>query len=83
MKIVQMDRLDFSDHFSYIIYLIWSYGWFSMIFRSFNYFLKFSELYLIQKMSYGVSTTSLWRQQVNWPGPGQTWRVGSTRQWHS
>ena len=25
MKIVQMDRLDFSDHFSYIICLIWSY----------------------------------------------------------
>ena len=25
MKTVQMDRLDFSDHFSYIICLIWSY----------------------------------------------------------
>ena len=41
MKPLQMDRLNFSDHFSYIICLIWSYGWFSMIFRSFGYFLEF------------------------------------------
>ena len=34
-------------------------------------------------MSYGVSTTSLWRQQVNWAAPGQTWPVGSTGQGQS
>ena len=44
MKMVQMDRLDFSDHFSYINYFIWSYGWISMNFRSFRHFLEFSEL---------------------------------------
>ena len=26
MKMVQMDSLNFSDNFSYINYLIWSYG---------------------------------------------------------
>ena len=41
MKPLQMDRLNFSDHFSYINLCIWSYGWFSMIFRSFGYFLEF------------------------------------------
>ena len=41
MKPLQMDRLNFSDHFSYINLCIWSYGWFSMIFRSFDYFLEF------------------------------------------
>ena len=43
MKPLQMDRLNFSDHFSYINLYIWSYGWFSMIFRSFNYFLEIPE----------------------------------------
>ena len=43
MKPLQMDRLNFSDHFSYINLCIWSYGWFSMIFRSFNYFLEIPE----------------------------------------
>ena len=41
MKPLQMDRLNFSDNFSYIIYLIWSYGWISMNFWSLNYFLEF------------------------------------------
>ena len=35
MKIVQMDRLDFSDHFSYINLFILSYRLFSMIFLKF------------------------------------------------
>ena len=34
-------------------------------------------------MNYGVSTTSLWRQQSQLGAPGQTWPVGSTGQWHS
>ena len=41
MKMVQMDRLDFSDHFSYIICLISSYGWIYMNFWSLYYFLEF------------------------------------------
>ena len=44
MKMVQMDSLNFSDNFSYINYLIWSYGWISMNFRSFGHFLEFPEL---------------------------------------
>ena len=43
MKPLQMDRLNFFDNFSYIIYLIWSYGWISMNFWSLNYFLEFPE----------------------------------------
>ena len=38
---LQMDRLNFSGNFSYIIYLIWSYAWISMNFWSLNYFLEF------------------------------------------
>ena len=41
MKPLQMDRLNFSDNFSYINYFIWSYGWISMIFRSFKHFLEY------------------------------------------
>ena len=65
MKTVQMDRLDFSDHFSYIIYLIWIYRLISMNFWSLNHFLEFPGLFLIQKIVNRVSTTSLWRQ--HWP----------------
>ena len=43
MKSFQMDRLNFSDNFSYINYFIWSYGWISMFFRSFKHFLEFPE----------------------------------------
>ena len=32
-------------------------------------------------MIYGVSTTSLWRQQSQLGAPGQTWPVGSIGQW--
>ena len=35
------DSLEFYDLFSYINYFIWSYGLFSMIFRSFGHFLEF------------------------------------------
>ena len=45
MKPLQMDRLNFSDNFSYINYFIWSYGWISMIFRSLNCFLEFPRLF--------------------------------------
>ena len=55
--------LAFFDDFSYINYFILSYGLISMIFRSFNYFLKFSELFKIQKNNYCVSVTSQRRQQ--------------------
>ena len=48
MKMVQMDRFDFSDNFSYINYLIWSYGLFSMIFRSLGHFLEFSDISKIE-----------------------------------
>ena len=48
MKMVQMDFLNFSDNFSYIIYFIWSYGWISMIFRSLYYFLEFSDISKIE-----------------------------------
>ena len=58
MKPVQMDRLDFSDHFSYIICLIWSYGLISMNFRSFGHFLNFLNN-KNPKMSYCISTASL------------------------
>ena len=44
MKIVQMDRLNFSDNFSYINYFNLSYGWISMIFWSLNHFLEFPDL---------------------------------------
>ena len=40
MKMVQMDSLNFSDNFSYINYLIWGYGWISMIYWSLGHFLK-------------------------------------------
>ena len=36
---------EFSDNFSYINYLIWSYGWISMNFRCFRHFLEFPELF--------------------------------------
>ena len=49
MKMVQMDRLDFSDHFSYINYFIWSYGWISMIFRSLGNFLDFLNYFKSRK----------------------------------
>ena len=68
MEIVQMDSLNFSDNFSYIIYLVWSYGWFYIIFRSLGYFLKFINHFLIyfnSRNTYCVSIASLWRQQVN------------------
>ena len=70
MRMVQMDRLDFSDH-SYIIYFIWSYRLFSMIFRSLGYFLDFPELVLIQKMINDISIVSLLRQQVSRVDRGQ------------
>ena len=65
---VQMDRLDFSDNFSYINYFIWSYRLISMNFRSFSYFLEFSDISkieIIQKRVYCVSTASCLRQQVS------------------
>ena len=83
MKMVQMDSLNFSDNFSYINYLIWSYGWISMIFRSFSYFLEFPELFLNPENTYCVSMTLAWRQQVNWAVLGQTWPVGPTGQCNS
>ena len=76
MKPVPMDRLDFSDHFSYIIYSILSYSLFSMNFRSFKHFLEFPELVLIQKMINDISIVSLLRQQVSRVDQGQTWLVG-------
>ena len=54
-----MDSLHFSDDFSYIIYFILSYGLISMNFRSFNYFVEFSELLKIQKSI----TASAWRHR--------------------
>ena len=59
MKMVQMDSLNFSDNFSYIIYLIWSYGWISMNFRSLYNFLEFSEFILNPENDL---TASAWRQ---------------------
>ena len=85
MKMVQMDSLNFSDNFSYIICFIWSYGWFYMIFRSLGYFLKFINHFLIyfnSRNTYCVSIALVWRQQVNRRCCWSTWRVGATRQWH-
>ena len=47
MKIVQMDRLDFSDHFSYIICLIWSYRIKVMNFLKFKLYSGISYIRLI------------------------------------
>ena len=41
MKPVQMDRMDFSDHFSYINLFILSYRLFSMIFEVCDHFWNF------------------------------------------
>ena len=60
MKMVQMDSLNFFDNFSYINYLIWSYGWISMIFRSFSYFLKLINHFRIYLNS-RTNTASAWR----------------------
>ena len=72
MKMVQMDRLDFSDQFSYINYFILSYGRIYMNFRSFNCFLEFPGLIKTPENIYRVSMTIALRQQVNWVDPGQT-----------
>ena len=75
MKPLQMDILDFSDHFSYITYFIWSYRLISMIFQSFGYFLEFPnhlELEIIQENDYIAIIASCRRQQINRAGPGQT-----------
>ena len=67
-----MDSLDFSDHFSYIIYFILSYRLFSMIFRSFEHFLEFPELIKIQK-------NGLLRQHdIGVTSAGQLGRPGQT-----
>ena len=41
-----MDRLDFSDHFSYINLFNLSYTLFSMIFRSIGYFSEINKSYM-------------------------------------
>ena len=58
MKLVQMDRLNFSDNFSYINYFIWSYRLISMNFWSFKHFLEFSDLLLNKKIPANVFMTS-------------------------
>ena len=44
MKPLHMDRLNFSDNFSYINYFNLSYGWISMNFWSLYHFLEFPDL---------------------------------------
>ena len=69
MKMVQMDRLDFSDHFSHINYFHWSYRLFSMTSLSLNTFLEFPGLFLIQKILIASTPRHSDVSRVNWAGP--------------
>ena len=80
-KMVQMDSLNFSDNFSYINYLIWSYGWISMIYWSFSYFLEFPDY---NKSRNEFTASALRHRDVSRStdaAGGQTWPVGPTGQW--
>ena len=78
----QMERLDFSYHFSYINYFIWSYGLFSMIFRSLGNFLEFLNYlkyrnYLLRQHDFSIASAGQWgtvQVKPNMWGP----HVGST-----
>ena len=73
MKPVQMDRMDFSDHFSYINLFILSYRLFSMVFLKFVIFSGISCIRIIPVIKLLI-TSAVCHDDVS----GQRGRPGQT-----